>query len=128
MDEYIETTEAALRAYTGCQNTKAILILNPAEPCINMQTSVSVKLKKPNLENLEALLKKLLPKVQSYVPGYQMIVSPTFQVNRIFMMVRVQGRGDYLPTYAGNLDIINCAAITMAEKYAKQKLKIKDEL
>lgn len=122
LDEYIETTEAALRSYTGCKNTKVILILNPAEPCINMQTAVSVKVKNINLEQLNSLLKDLLLKIQSYVPGYELVVPPLFQTNRIFTMVRVKGKGDYLPTYAGNLDIINCAAIATAEKFAQQKL------
>jgi len=47
-------------------------------------------------------------------------VEPTLENNRILMMIRVQGLGDYLPSYAGNLDIINCAAIAMAEEYAKK--------
>lgn len=122
LDEYIETTEQALRFYTGCDRAKAILILNPAEPCINMQTSVSIKLKNPNLDALNTFLQQLLKKIQSYVPGYQLVVPPTYQTNRIFMTARVQGLGDYLPTYAGNLDIINCAAIAMAEKYAQRAL------
>lgn len=122
LDEYIETTEQALRIYTGCENTKVILILNPAEPCINMQTSVSIKVKNANLKDLNKSLQVLLATIQTYVPGYELIVPPTYQTNRIFMMVRVRGQGDYLPTYAGNLDIINCAAIAMAERYARQKL------
>lgn len=123
LDEYIETTEAALQAFTGCKKTKTILILNPADPAIDMQTTVSAKVKKPNLEALEPMLKVLLARIQSYVPGYELIVPPVYQGDRIFLMVRVRGRGDYLPTYAGNLDIINCAAVATAEKYAQKKLK-----
>jgi acetaldehyde dehydrogenase (acetylating) len=120
LDEYIETTESALQSFTGCERTKTILILNPAEPCIDMQTTVSAKVKKANLDRMEPLLKALLARIQSYVPGYELIVPPVFQGNRIFMMARVRGLGDYLPTYAGNLDIINCAAIATAEKYARK--------
>lgn len=121
LDEYIETTEDALRAYTRCAKTKTILILNPAEPCIDMQVTVSAKVKTPHLERLNVLLKDLVARIQAYVPGYAVIVPPVFQTNRIFMMARVRGRGDYLPAYAGNLDIINCAAVATAEKFAAQK-------
>jgi acetaldehyde dehydrogenase len=58
-------------------------------------------------------------KIQAYVPGYKIVVPPVYEDNRIVTMVRVRGLGDYLPSYAGNLDIINCAAIAAAEKYAE---------
>jgi acetaldehyde dehydrogenase len=120
MDEYIETTEAGIQAYSGCKKAKCILILNPAEPCIDMQTTVSAKVEKPNLEELKAGLDKMVKKIEVYVPGYEIIVPPVFETNRIVIMVRVRGSGDYLPRYAGNLDIINCAAIATAEHYARQ--------
>jgi acetaldehyde dehydrogenase len=53
------------------------------------------------------------------VPGYNLVVPPTIENGKIIIMVRVQGRGDYLPTYAGNLDIINCAAVAIAEEHAR---------
>ena len=53
------------------------------------------------------------------MPGYELLVKPIFENGRIIIMVRVKGLGDYLPDYAGNLDIINCAAIAMDEEYAK---------
>ena len=61
-------------------------------------------------------------KIQLYVPGYKLVVPPVYECNRIVMMARVRGLGDYLPSYAGNLDIINCAAIATAQEYAKEKL------
>ena len=57
--------------------------------------------------------------MQSYVPGYDLILGPTLENDRIVIMFRIKGLGDYLPEYAGNLDIINCAAIAMAEEYAR---------
>lgn len=123
MDEYIETTEEALRKFSGCSHTKAILILNPAEPCIDMQTTVSAKLENPDLVKLDVFLKDIVKRVQEYIPGYKLIVPPIYENGRIMMMVRVKGRGDYLPTYAGNLDIINCAAIMVAEAYVKSQSK-----
>ena len=123
LDEYIETTEAAIRTYSGCKNAKVIIILNPAEPCIDMQTSVSAKITKPELAKLNSLMGGLLERIHSYVPGYELIVPPIYETNRIFMMVRVRGLGDYLPPYAGNLDIINCAAVAVAEKYVQHRIK-----
>ncbi len=119
LDEYISTTEAAIRTFSGCRRAKAILNLNPAQPCINMQTTVFAKVEKPDLAKLKPVLQEVISTVQKYVPGYQLIVPPTVENGRIVIMVRVMGVGDYLPSYAGNLDIINCAAIAMAEEYAK---------
>ncbi|MDF2472492.1 MAG: acetaldehyde dehydrogenase [Anaerocolumna sp.] len=119
LDEYISTTESAIRNFSGCRRAKAILNLNPAQPCINMQTTVFAKVENPDLEKLNPVLQEVISTVQKYVPGYQLIVPPTIENGRIVLMVRVLGVGDYLPSYAGNLDIINCAAIAMAEEYAK---------
>jgi acetaldehyde dehydrogenase len=60
----------------------------------------------------------LVENVRKYVPGYEIILGPIVENGRIVVMARVRGLGDYLPAYAGNLDIINCAAIAMAEEYA----------
>ncbi len=62
----------------------------------------------------------MVKNINSYVPGYQLLVSPIYENGRIVVMVKAQGLGDYLPKYAGNLDIINCAAIAVAEEYAKK--------
>lgn len=118
IDEYIETTEKALRVFANAQNAKSILILNPAQPCVDMQTTIFAKVKNPNLEQLSPLVKNMVAKIQTYVPGYELIVPPVLENNRIVVTVKVQGLGDYLPRYAGNLDIINCAALAMAEAYA----------
>ncbi len=120
IDEYIETTEEGIKKFSGCKRAKAILILNPAQPCIDMQTTVFAKVEKPDLDKLGKLVNDMVSKIQLYVPGYQLIVPPTFENKRIVMTVKVRGLGDYLPKYAGNLDIINCAAIATAEEYAKQ--------
>jgi acetaldehyde dehydrogenase (acetylating) len=119
LDEYIHTTEAGIQKFSGAKQAKAILNLNPAQPCINMQTTVFAKVSEPNLETLKPKLEEMVRKVQSYVPGYEVIVGPIVENGRMVIMVRVKGLGDYLPAYAGNLDIINCAAIAMAEEYAR---------
>jgi len=121
IDEYVETTERALAVFTGCPKTKAILILNPAEPCIDMQTTISARIKNPDVSKLRAAVTQMAEKVRQYVPGYQLILSPTQDGDRLITMIKVQGLGDYLPKFSGNLDIINCAAIAAAEEFAKKK-------
>lgn len=119
LDEYIKTTEDGLKEFSGAARTKAILNLNPAEPCVNMQTTIFTKVKNPDIAKLTEKLDGLVKKIRQYVPGYEIILGPMVENDRIVVMVRVRGLGDYLPAYAGNLDIINCAAIAMAEEYAK---------
>jgi acetaldehyde dehydrogenase len=120
LDEYIHTTEEGIKKFSGAKRTKAILNLNPATPCINMQTTIMAKVDKPDLAALDKMLTKLVSTVQGYVPGYKIVVGPTIENDRIFITVRVKGLGDYLPEYAGNLDIINCAALGIAEEYARK--------
>jgi acetaldehyde dehydrogenase len=119
IDEYVETTEKGIKTFSQCHLAKAILILNPAKPSVNMQTTIFARVQKPEIEKLGEKVKKMVEKIKTYVPGYELIVPPAFVNNRIVIMVRVHGLGDYLPKYAGNLDIINCAAIATAEEYAK---------
>lgn len=120
IDEYVDTTESALRHFTGCPRTKTLLILNPAQPPIHMQTTVSAKVEHADLDRLRPVVDRMVANIQRYVPGYQMIVPPVYEHNRIVVMVRVTGLGDYLPAYAGNLDIINCAAVATAEHFARR--------
>lgn len=121
LDEYIETTELGLRTFSGCARTKVILNLNPAQPCIDMQTTISAQVSRPDLELLVPAVQAMVATIQQYVPGYQLLVPPTLETNRIVMMVKVQGLGDYMPRYAGNLDIINCAALATAEAFARHR-------
>jgi len=123
LDEYIETTEQGLRLFSGAKKAKAILNLNPANPCIDMQTTIFAKVNNPDIDALTQAVNAMVEKINTYVPGYQLLVSPIYENGRIVVMVKAQGLGDYLPKYAGNLDIINCAAIAVAEEYAKTKLK-----
>ena len=119
LDEYVETTEQGLSLFSGCPRTKVILNLNPAQPCINMQTTISAQVRTSNLESLNTAVEAMVARIREYVPGYALLVPPTVENNRIVMMVKVQGLGDYLPKYAGNLDIINCAALATAEAFAQ---------
>lgn len=121
LDEYVETTQAALKKFSGASCTKAILILNPATPPIDMQTTIYAKINNPNIEKIRDSVADMVRKINQYVPGYQVLVQPTVEGNRVVTTIKVLGAGDYLPQYAGNLDIINCAAISMAELVAKSR-------
>lgn len=119
LDEYVGTTEAALRRFSGAARAKAILIVNPAEPCVDMQTTLYAQVARPRLAELTAAVERIVRRIQEYVPGYRLLVPPVLDGERLVMTVRVQGAGDFLPSYAGNLDIINCAAIATARSYAR---------
>lgn len=120
LDEYIHTTEEGVKKFSKSSRSKAILNLNPAQPCINMQTTILAKCENPDIAKLQPALDKIVKIIQRYVPGYELIVGPVIENGRIVVMVRVKGLGDYLPAYAGNLDIINCAAVAMSEEFAKK--------
>ena len=120
LDEYIETTEEGLRKFTGAKQAKAILILNPARPPIDMQTTIYAKINNPRLDHIRRSVDAIMKRITAYVPGYQLIVPPTIEGGKVMTTVKVLGNGDYLPRYAGNLDIINCAAIGIAETIARR--------
>jgi acetaldehyde dehydrogenase (acetylating) len=120
IDEYIDATEGALKKFSGARLTKAILILNPAHPPIDMQTTIYAKVSNPDIELARQAVVAMAEQIGKYVPGYQVIVPPTLEGGKIVTTVRVRGNGDYLPSYAGNLDIINCAAVAMAEMIASR--------
>lgn len=126
IDEYIGTTERGIHAFTNSPRTKAILNLNPAVPPVNMQVSLMAIVGDPDFDRLVPEIDAMVERIQAYVPGYRMIVPPKLDNGRLFMMVGVRGLGDYLPSYAGNLDIINCAAIAVAEAHARRAQELAD--
>ena len=119
LDEYVETTETGLKYFSKCKRSKVMLILNPANPCIDMQTTIQATIKDPDLDLISVEINKMIANIQKYVPGYRLVVPPTYEGGRLIITVKVKGLGDYLPSYAGNLDIINCAAIAIAEEFSK---------
>ena len=116
LDEYIDNTELAILEFSKAKRSKVILILNPAEPPVNMQTSISFQIQNPPMDLIIEAVRERVEAVREYVPGYELLFEPK-QVddNRVVVMLKVEGAGDYLPKYAGNLDIINCAAVAVAE-------------
>lgn len=115
INEYLTTTESALASFSGAGRTKAILNINPAEPGISMQTTLYATAKYRDFDRVKASIDAMTRRVQTYVPGYQLVMGPMENRGQIVVGLTVRGSGDYLPSFAGNLDIINCAAVAVAE-------------
>lgn len=124
IEEYINTTARALEVFSGVPKAKAILILNPAEPPILMHNTIYASITNPKLAELKDKIFSVAKAIQAYVPGYRIAAGPIVEKGNVMVIVEVVGQGDYLPTYAGNLDIITCAAVRVAEEYAQKKLNV----
>lgn len=122
IDEYTQATSDSIKELVGIADAKAIIILNPSEPPIIMHNTIYAKIKNPKIKLLVKEISLAVKSIKKYVPGYRVILKPTFENNRLTIMSEVVGLGDFLPIYAGNLDVINCAAIEIAEGYAKKLL------
>lgn len=125
IDEYVQTTSDAIKYFTGVKKAKAILILNPAEPPIHTHNTIFAEVNNPDIDLLTDKIKEVVIEIQKYVPGYKLILGPICEEGRITIINQIDGLGDFLPPYAGNLDIITCAAVNVAEEYAKYKFKKK---
>jgi len=122
IDEFTQTTKEALMEIGNVKCAKAIIILNPAEPPITMHNTVYALIKKPNMEKITNVVKKTEADIRKYVPGYRIVLGPIYENGRVTTSIEVTGSGDFLPEYAGNLDIITCAAVEIAENYARRRL------
>lgn len=125
IDEFTVTTKKALMQVGGAENAKVIIVLNPAEPPILMRNTIYTKVKNPDIDKIRAAAFECMEKVQKYVPGYRFLLEPIIQDDIVTTMVQVEGLGDYLPVYSGNLDIITAAAVNIAEAKAKKLLGVK---
>ncbi len=122
IDEFTVTTRKALVEVGGADEAKVIVILNPAEPPIYMRNTIYTKVKNPDINLIRDAVHKMVDKIKKYVPGYTILLEPIIQGDIVTTMIQVEGLGDYLPVYSGNLDIINAAAINIAESYAEKLL------
>lgn len=122
IDEFTQTTAKALCTIGGAQKGKAIIVLNPAEPPIIMTNTVYVEVENPNEKAIQEAVNSMVKEVQSYVPGYRLRVPPILEGRKVTTIVEVEGAADFLPKYAGNLDIITAAAVAVAEKLASRML------
>jgi acetaldehyde dehydrogenase len=136
IDEFTATTAAALRDVGGADRGKAIILLNPVEPPMIMRNTVfcaipaDASVDGPAREAIAANIHAMVETVRSYVPGYTLRADPQFDppdprwlgMARVCVLLEVRGRGDYLPDYAGNLDIMTAAAARVGELLARQRV------
>ena len=121
IDEFTRTTAAGIEQVGGAQKGKAIIVVNPAEPPLMMRDTIHCLTEtEPDQAAIIASVHAMVEKVQQYVPGYQLVNGPIFDGNRVTIFMEVQGLGDFLPKYAGNLDIMTAAGLRTAELFAEE--------
>ena len=120
LDEFTYTTSGAIEKVGGARKGKALCIINPAEPPMLMRNTIyCLTDDEPDREKITASIMDMIGEVQKYVPGYRLVNGPVFDGNKVAVFMEVAGLGDYLPTYAGNLDIMTAAATRTAELFAE---------
>lgn len=123
IDEFTRTTAGAIERVGGAKQGKAIIVINPAEPPMMMRDTIHCLTEsEPDQAAIIASVNAMIADVQKYVPGYRLKNGPVFDGNRVSIFMEVEGLGDYLPKYAGNLDIMTAAAARTAEMFAEEIL------
>jgi len=121
IDEFTRTTASGIEKVGGAKRGKAIIILNPAEPPLLMRDTVHCLTEdEPDRERIGSSIRAMVDEVQKYVPGYRLANGPVFEGRRVSVFLEVAGLGDYLPRYAGNLDIMTAAALRTGEMLAAE--------
>jgi len=139
IDEFTETTSAAIEMVGGAAHGKAIIVLNPAEPPLIMRDTVLALVTNPDQDEIRKSINQMVSKVAAYVPGYRLkqevqftalddaesVTTLTGGVDvgpgswKVSVFLEVEGAAHYLPAYAGNLDIMTSAALQVAERIAE---------
>ncbi|OKK18595.1 acetaldehyde dehydrogenase [Streptomyces sp. CB00455] len=119
LDEYVATTRHALSAFSGVADTKAILNISPAVPPATFRTAVHAIVPGAGAEAavVRAVVAEAAERVRKFAPGYE-VVACDVSGERVVVSLEVTADSDVLPRYAGNLDIINSAAVMVAEQHA----------
>jgi len=121
IDEFTRTTAQGVEVVGGAAKGKAIIILNPAEPPLIMRDTVHCLTEDvPDEDAITESVNAMIAEVQKYVPGYRLVNGPVFDGHRVSMFLQVEGLGDYLPRFSGNLDIMTAAALRTAELFAEE--------
>jgi acetaldehyde dehydrogenase len=131
IDEFTRTTSRGVEVIGGAQRGKAIIVLNPSEPPMIMRDTIFCAIPEDaDRAAVAASIRAVAADVQSYVPGYRLLQEPQFEdpsdisggMARVSVFVEVEGAGDFLPPYAGNLDIMTAAATKVGEEMARLKI------
>ena len=119
IDEFTQTTAKAVEEIGGARRGKAIIILNPADPPLLMRNTIFCTIgKDADVDAIATSIREQVAAVAEYVPGYRLKTNPVFDSGRGAIFVEVEGAGDYLPKFAGNLDIMTAAAVRVGEELA----------
>jgi acetaldehyde/propanal dehydrogenase len=121
IDEFTRTTSTAVSVVGIAGKGKALVVVNPAEPPLIMRDTIYCETKDdPDRVAIAHSVHEMIKEVQKYVPGYRLKNGPTFDGRKVSIFLEVEGMGDYLPKYAGNLDIMTSAAARTAEMFANE--------
>lgn len=123
IDEFTRTTANGIETVGGAGKGKAIIVINPAEPPLIMRDTIHCLTEdEPDQDAIRKSVDEMIVEVQKYVPGYKLKNGPVFDGKRVSIFMEVEGLGDFLPKYAGNLDIMTAAGLRTAEMYAQEIL------
>jgi acetaldehyde/propanal dehydrogenase len=129
LDEFTYTTSNAICVVGGARTGNALAIINPAEPPMIMRNTIyCLTDDAPKQQEIAESILTMIGEVQKYVPGYRLVNGPVFDGNKVSVYLEVAGLGDFLPRYAGNLDIMTAAATRTAEMFAVEILSGKIQL
>nr|MBL8455310.1 acetaldehyde dehydrogenase (acetylating) [Zoogloeaceae bacterium] len=129
LDEFTYTTSNAIEVVGGARKGKALAIINPADPPMMMRNTIyCLTDDEPDQPRITESIMKMIAEVQRYVPGYRLVNGPLFEGRKVSVFMEVAGLGDYLPKYAGNLDIMTAAATRTAEMFAEEIIAGKIQL
>lgn len=124
IDEFTRTTTRGVEVVGGAKRGKAIIIINPAEPPLIMRDTIHcLTVDPPKEDEIVESARAMIVEVQKYVPGYTLKNGPVFDGHRVSFFMEVEGLGDFLPKYAGNLDIMTAAGLRTAELIAEEILR-----
>jgi acetaldehyde dehydrogenase len=118
IDEFTIATARSLERVGGAARGKAIILLNPADPPITMRNTIYLDVPGADPDAVSEAIARAVEAVAEYVPGYRLTAPPLVDGEQVTVLIEVVGAGDYLPEYAGNLDIMTAAAIRVAERHA----------
>jgi acetaldehyde dehydrogenase len=122
IDEFTETTAKAVEVIGGATHGKAIIVLNPADPPLIMRDTIFCSID-PDVDRdaISESVHAMEEEVRTYVPGYRLLREPQFDDEKVAIFVEVEGAGDFLPKYAGNLDIMTAAAVRVAQEVYERR-------
>jgi acetaldehyde dehydrogenase len=122
IDEFTETTSRAISEVGGAERGKAIIVLNPAEPPLLMRDTVMCEIDHDaDRDAVSGSIAEMAAEVARYVPGYRLKAPPQFGDGRVTILLEVEGAGDFLERYSGNLDIMTAAATRVGERIAQSQ-------